>query len=81
MPIKRCITTGKTVYLTRRDARAALNKLRTRREATPERNAYNCVHCGKWHITRMGEKAHRKPVTRMEPAKRWRWNHGKPKEE
>lgn len=75
-----CEKTGKIIYLTRRAARAALNKLRVRRTDHPERQAYNCPHCGKWHVTRMGEKTHRKPVTRMEPATRWSWNNGKPKE-
>lgn len=74
MPQGMCEKTGKIIYRTRRDARIALDKLRARRAETPERHAYNCPHCGKWHVTRMGEKPSRKPrETRMEPARRWRW--------
>lgn len=77
---EKCVTTGKVIYKSRREARVALNKIRERRPSAPERNAYNCRYCGKWHVTRMGEKVHRKPVTRMAPATRWNWNNGKPKE-
>lgn len=75
MPAGKCPDTGKTVYLTRREARLALDKVRLRRATNrTEQSAYNCPACGKWHITKIGEKKLTKfRETRLPPAKRWRW--------
>lgn len=80
MPAGKCSVTGKTNYLDRREARLALDKLLVRRAGhKTEQSAYNCPHCGKWHITSMGEKPQRNlRATRLTPHKRWRWKQQTP---
>lgn len=69
----KCGTTGKTQYVSRRDARLALDKLAVRRAGhKTERTAYPCRFCDYWHLSSMGDKQPER-VPRMAPATRWRW--------